>query len=91
MHSDHAAYARLVEQLKSRQLSSSHRSISVAAGLKDFIVKDNDSDSDIDLCCVCMDAPISAMLAPCKHAVLCHKCLGSIQRYDKKVSDNHSC
>ena len=37
------------------------------------------------LCSVCMEAPLSIMLAPCGHVELCHKCCESIRAADNLV------
>ena len=44
-----------------------------------------DEDDDSRLCSVCMEAPLTIMLAPCGHYNLCHKCFASIWAADKLV------
>ena len=44
-----------------------------------------DEEDVLRLCSVCMDAPISVLLAPCGHIALCHKCCDSIRAVDNRV------
>ena len=44
-----------------------------------------DEDDGPPLCSVCMEAPLSILLAPCGHIELCHKCCESIRAADNLV------
>ena len=49
------------------------------------VVPANEDDDGSLLFSVCMEAPLSIMLAPCGHVELCHKCFESIQAVDNLV------
>ena len=44
-----------------------------------------DEDDESPLCAVCMEAPLSVLLAPCGHIELCQKCCESIRAADNLV------